>query len=55
MTKLESLNYAGFAFAYLEDDLQFTSTSTATCCATPQIMEYIRSVIIASELFMISF
>ena len=44
---IESLHYTGFAFAYLEDDVQFTSTFTATCCATPQILEYIRSVIVA--------
>ena len=50
MAKLEDLNYAGFAFAYLEDGVQFTSTSTATCCCTPQIVEYMRSVIVASEL-----
>ena len=35
----------------LEDDVQFTSTSTATCCCNTQIVEYLRSIIVASELF----
>ena len=47
--RIEDLSYAAFAFGYFEDDVQFTSTSAASCCASPQIIEYLHSVIIAGE------
>ena len=49
MARLENMGYAGFAIAYLGDDVQFASTSTATSCAIPRFVDYIRSVIVASE------
>ena len=49
MAQLESLQYAGFAFAYLDDHVEFASTSTAASCATPQFIDYVRSVIVASK------
>ena len=49
MAQLEGLQYSGFAFAYMEDDIQFASTSTASSCATPQLMDYLRSVIVARK------
>ena len=49
MARLESMGYAGFAVAFLGDDVQFASTSTAASCATPRFVDYIRSVIVASE------
>lgn len=53
ITELENLGYAAFAFGYFEDDVQFTSTSTAKCCASPQIIEYLHAVIIAGKSFVI--
>ena len=49
MSELENLGYAAFAFGYFEDDIQFTSTPTAHCCASSQIIEYLHSVIVAGE------
>ena len=47
ISELENLGYAAFAFGYFEDDVQFTSTPTAHCCASSQIVEYLHSVIVA--------
>ena len=47
MSELENLGYAAFAFGYFEDDVQFTSTPTAHCCASSHIVEYLHSVIVA--------
>ena len=49
MGELESLQYAGFAFAYCEDCVEFASTSSATSCGTAQFIDYLRSVIVASK------
>lgn len=48
MGDLEDLNYSGFAFAFMEDDVQYASTSTAASCASPKFVDYLRSVIVAS-------
>ena len=48
MAELEDLGYSGFAFAYMDDDVQFTGTSTAAECATPKLLDYLQSVIVAS-------
>ena len=49
MAQLYGLRYSGFVFAYMEDDIQFASTSTASPCANPQLMDYLHSVIVASK------
>ena len=49
MAELEDLGYSGFACAYIDDDVQFTSTSPAAECATPKLLDYLRSVIVASK------
>ena len=49
MAQLEGLQYIESAFAYMEDDIQFASTSTASPCANPQLMDYLHSVIVASK------
>ena len=49
MAQLEGLQYSGFAFTFMDDDIQFASTSTASSCVTPQLMDYLRSVIVASK------
>ena len=49
MGELEELQYSGFAFAYMDDDVQYASTSTASSCATPNFVDYLHSVIVASE------
>ena len=54
MGKLESLQYAGVAFAYGDDHVGFASTSSAAMCATPQLIDYMRSVIVASKYIIIT-
>ena len=49
MAQLEGLQYSGFAFAFMDDDIQFASISTASSCVTPKLMDYLRSVIVASR------
>ena len=49
MAQLEGLQYSEFAFAFMDDDIEFASTSTASSCITPQLMDYLRSVIVASK------
>ena len=50
MTKLEELGYAAFAFGFYQDDLQFVSTSNATSCCSPPLIEYLHAVVIAGKL-----
>ena len=49
MDDLEDIGYAAFAFGCFEDDIQFTSTSDASCCASPKCIEYLHAVIVASK------
>ena len=46
---MDELGYAAFSFGFLEDDVQFTSTSTARCCATSKMLQYLHAVIVAGE------
>ncbi len=49
MMKLEQLGYFGFAFGFFEDDVQFVSSSNASCCSSPALIEYLHAVIIAGK------
>ena len=46
MAELDHLGYSGFAFACTDDDIQFSSTSTAAECATPKHLDYLYVCII---------
>ena len=49
MGELEDLQYSGLAFAYMDDDIQYASTSNASSCATPKFVDYLRSTIVAGK------
>lgn len=54
MCKLEDLHYSGFAYAYMNDDIQYARTSNASECATPKFVDYLRSAIVAGNSFTMS-
>ena len=49
MDNLEALGYVSFCMGFFEEDVQFTSTSSARCCASPQMIEYLHAVIVARK------
>ena len=49
MDDLEALGYASFSFGFFKEDVQFTSTASARCCASSQMIEYLHAVIVASK------
>ena len=44
---LEGLGYRAVAFAFFEDDVQVSYTKACMCCVKNNVVDYIRSVIIA--------
>ena len=47
--QLENLGYSGFAFGFFEEDVHFVSTSSATPCSHPKVIQFLISLITASE------
>ena len=47
MRQLEDIGYAGFAFAFLEEDLHFVGTTNTKHCAHPKFIQYLVSLITA--------
>ena len=49
MGELENLQYKGFAFAFMDCDIQYTSIPDASSLATPKFVDYLRSAIVAGK------
>ena len=45
---LEVLGYKGIALGFFEDDVQVVTTADSSHCVTHKVIDYIRSLIIAS-------
>lgn len=46
---LEDLGYSGFALGFFEEDIHFVSTSNATHCSHPNLIQYLVSLIMARK------
>ena len=46
----DALGYSGLGVAFKMDDVLFASTESAERCSTPELFEYIRTVIISGKL-----
>ena len=47
--ELQELGYNGFAWAYYEDLVLFTSTSKALCFSTPEMTEFLHGTVTACK------
>ena len=49
METLTELGYTAFAFGCSKHDMHFASTLSAMCCSRPDVIEYLRAVILEGK------
>ncbi len=51
--ELERIGYSGFAFGFYNMDVQEVHTTDCAACISPEVVDYLRSLIIASKYIVI--